>query len=744
MVDGGAARGRRRCSGEPEGRRGSSYAVRLELPFTPGAADLAARAAVLADRLVDGLKPLADVAYNYRWSWAQDGAALFSDINGYRWSASGQNPVRFLEYLWPATQAKAQRDGEILRRIDALARMVAADVGRPDRVRPGVDGPIVFFSAEFGLHVSLPIYAGGLGVLAGDFLKEASDQGLPMIAIGLFYNRGYFRQRIDTTGRQHEYWLTNDSHGLPMGRVTDPDGTPLRLSVELFGSSMLFQVWRVDVGRVPLFLLDSDLPQNDPVQRWTTARLYDGTRAVRLAQYGLLGIGGARLLRALGVEPAVVHLNEGHAALAPLELAASEVAAGASLDEALARIRDRVVFTTHTPVAAGNETYAEDEFLAAFGELPARLGIGNSQFLDLCRIQAGTGGGQPGMTPLALRMSRQRNGVSRLHGEVARRMWQPLFGTTEAIDVPITHVTNGAHLATFTSAPLRRLYERHVGKDWLRLPADPASWEAVLAIPNAELWAARQEARSALVEYVRAKSQQDRLQRGEQIDYVRAVADALRPDALTLGFARRVATYKRLHLLLHDPGRLRRLLTGAAPVQLLIAGKAHPNDADGKETLQRVYRLKRDWDDVAERMIFLEDYDLDVSRQLVGGCDVWVNLPRKPMEASGTSGMKAAFNGVLQLSVLDGWWAEAYDGSNGWAIQGEEDGDEPTTDARDANRFYDLLEQEVIPLFDDRDARGVPHRWCERVKQSIVTCAPAFNTTRMLDDYVERIYTSRR
>jgi glycogen phosphorylase len=346
------------------------------------------------------------------------------------------------------------------------------------------------------------------------------------------------------------------------------------------------------------------------------------------------------------------------------------------------------------------------------------------------------------MTPLALRMSRQRNGVSRLHGDVARRMWQPLFGTAEAIDVPITHVTNGAHIETFISAPLRRLYERHLGEDWLRLPTDPAAWEPVHAIPNEELWAARQEARAALVEYVRAKSQQDRLQRGEQIDYVRAAADALRPDALTLGFARRIATYKRLHLLLHDPARLRRVLTGEPPVQLLVAGKAHPNDMDGKETLQRVYRLKREWEDVAERMIFIEDYDLDISRQLVAGCDVWVNLPRKPMEASGTSGMKAAFNGALQLSVLDGWWAEAYDGSNGWAIPGAEDGDESAADARDANRFYDLLEREVIPLFNERDARGVPHAWCNRVKQSIVTCAPVFNTTRMLNDYVERVYTS--
>jgi starch phosphorylase len=562
-----------------------------------------------------------------------------------------------------------------------------------------------------------------------------------MIAIGLFYGRGYFRQRIDTNGWQQEYWLTNDAHGLPMGRVTGPDGAPLKLSVDLYGASMAFQVWRVDVGRVPLLLLDSDLPENDPVQRWTTARLYDGSRAVRLAQYGLLGIGGARVLDALGIEPAVVHLNEGHAALAPLELAALQVAGGTSVGEAFEQARERVVFTTHTPVAAGNETYSAAQFLAAFGELPGRLGIGEDEFLDLCRVHPGDGG-DPGMTALALRMSRQRNGVSRLHGEVARRIWLPLFGVAEPVDVPITHVTNGAHAATFTAEPFRRLYDRYVGEDWLQLVADPAAWEAVRTIPNEELWAARQEARGALIEYVRAKSQQDRLQRGEPIEYVRAVGDALRSDALTLGFARRIATYKRLHLLLHDPDRLSRLLTRDPPVQLLIAGKAHPSDNAGKETLQQAYRLKREREDVAERMIFVEDYDLDVARQLVAACDVWVNLPRKPMEASGTSGMKAAFNGVLQMSVLDGWWAEAHDGSNGWAVPGEEGGDESARDARDAGRFYDLLEREVIPLFHDRDAADVPQGWCNRVKHSILTCVPVFNTTRMLNDYVERVYVS--
>ncbi len=361
-------------------------------------------------------------------------------------------------------------------------------------------------------------------------------------------------------------------------------------------------------------------------------------------------------------------------------------------------------------------------------------------FLGLMRVNPDDAGEHPGMTPLALRMSRRRNAVSRLHGEVARQMWQPLFGSAVE-DVPITHVTNGAHVPTFVSDPLRRLFDRYLGEDWIDRAGDAATWEPVRSILNAELWAARCEARAELVEYVRAKSQHDRLLRGEQLDYVRAVADSLHEDALTLGFARRLATYKRLHLISHDPDRARRILGGDRPVQLLVAGKAHPSDDAGKETLQRLFQLKRH-SELAQRVIFVEDYDLDVARRLVAGCDVWINLPRRPMEASGTSGMKATFNGVIQLSVLDGWWAEAYDGMNGWAIAGDQTADTAADDARDATRFYDLLENKVIPLYYDRDERGVPNGWCDKIKHAVVTCAPRFSAARMVDDYVERIYPS--
>jgi starch phosphorylase len=708
--------------------------------FAPGATDLEARAALLAERLSDGLKPLAAVAYNYVWSWLPGGAGVFRDINPHRWALAGANPIRFLNDLWPSTQEAAERNPELLARIDALAGAARSYLERPEAPRPGIDGPVAFFCAEFGVHASLPIYSGGLGVLAGDLLKEASDQALPMVGIGLFYRRGYFRQRIDRHGRQQEYWLAGDPKQLPMARVTTSDGMPLVLEVSLFGAPTVVQVWRVDVGCVPLLLLDAELPENDIVQRWTTARLYDGNRAVRLAQYGLLGIGGVRVLRALSIDPALVHLNEGHPALAPLELAAALVETGTPFEEALAQVRGRVAFTTHTPVPAGNERYERDEFLGAFGELAARLGLGEDAFLGLARIDPADPSERPGMTALALRVSERRNGVSRLHGEVARSMWRPLFGSATDADVPIGHVTNGAHLPTFLSEPFARLFERHLGSGWTGRAADTATWEPVRDIPNRELWATRCEARERLVRFAREKSEQDQLLRGDQIEEVRAIEHWLGADVLTLGFARRLATYKRLHLLAYDEQRARRILSGEPPVQLLIAGKAHPDDEEGKDTLQRVYRLDRDDGSVAERIVFMEDYEIEIARMLVSGCDVWVNLPRRPMEASGTSGMKATFNGVLQLSVLDGWWAEAYDGENGWAIPGDGDADLAAADARDAALFYDLLEHEVIPLFYERDADGVPHRWCEKVKRALATCAPRFTATRMLDDYVASLY----
>jgi starch phosphorylase len=695
--------------------------------------DLAQRVDELESRLLPALRPLARVAYNYAWSWGRGGTAVFAALDPHRWRLSRENPVRFLGELSRSAQEAAARNGELLQRIDRLAGETAADAAQPLDPRAGLDGPVAFLCAEFGVHESLPVYSGGLGVLAGDFLKEASDRGLPLLGIGLFYRRGYFAQRLDLSGWQQEYWLEHDPAHLPLALVQGRDGEPLRLSVSLFGRTLGYQIWCAEVGRVPLLLLDADLAENDALQRWTTGRLYEGSAPVRLAQYGLLGIGGARTLEALGIEPAVLHLNEGHPALAPLELAAQRVERGAAAEEALADLRRRVVFTTHTPLPAGNETYSREQFLEAFGELAPRLGVGEERFLDLCAAAHG----EVGLSQLAMRLAGRRNAVSRAHRETAQAMWHEPFP-----DLQIDHVTNGAHLASWLCEPVARLFDAHLDGRWRRNPADPAAWEGVRGIPNEELWAARREARTRLVEYARAKSRQDRLLRGESLDFI--AAEALDPDALTLGFARRLVAYKRLHLLFGDAERFGNILGGVRAVQLVLAGKAHPRDDEGRSVLQPIFHLRRQPGTASARAVFLEDYDLSVARELVAGCDVWINLPRPPLEASGTSGMKATFNGVLQLSVLDGWWAEAFDGRNGWAIASDAGADRVHMDAADGDRLYTLLEREVIPLFHDRDAAGVPHGWCELVKEALASCAGAFTATRMLEDYVDRIYVPLR
>ena len=705
-----------------------------------GATDVAERAGELAARLPDGLKPLARVAYNYRWTWLPGGEAVFHEIDPYRWQFANGNPVRFLSDLPQSTLVHAGRDAALGERARELAERVAAELAHPAHPDSAVPRPVAYLCAEYGIHESLPLYAGGLGVLAGDTLKEASDRGLPFVAVGLLYRRGYHRQRLDGTGRQVEYWVPSDPESLPMARVSH-EGEPLTLSIELFGARTWFQVWRVDVGRVPLLLIDCDVPENDQVQRWYTARLYEGDHALRLAQYALLGIGSVRVLRALGIEPGLFHLNEGHPALAALEVAAAE-GDDVPLDDALARVRDRFVFTTHTPVPAGNETYPADELLAAVPDLSGRLGADVDTFCGLFRTDPSDDEEELGMTQLAIRVSRTRNGVSRLHGEVAREMWRPLFPGFEVDDVPITHVTNGAHLPTFLSPAFRALFDDHLGAGWERRAGDARTWEAVASIPDAELWDARCAARDRLVAYVREKIQLDRLQRGEPTDEIRRAAAALDTGALTLGFARRLAPYKRVHLLAHDTARATRVLGGEPRVQLLVAGKAHPRDDEGRVSLASIFALEHETPALGGRLVVLEDYDLAMGRELVGGCDVWINLPRRPLEASGTSGMKATFNGALQLSVLDGWWAEAFDGSNGWALPLQKETDPKRSDALDAEAFYDLLEEEVIPLFYDRDDDGIPHGWCRLVKAALQTCAPRFTATRMLNEYVERMYRS--
>ncbi|HEX8977724.1 MAG TPA: alpha-glucan family phosphorylase [Solirubrobacteraceae bacterium] len=705
-----------------------------------GREDIKCAADDLAGRLPDALAPLARLAFNYRWSWLPGAAELFRAVDADRFELCLQNPVRLLQESPGRVLRRAAQDGALLERARQLEAAVQADLARPPVEGPYDAGrPIAFLCSEYGVHVSLPVYSGGLGALAGDLLKEASDRAVPMVAVGLMYRKGYFRQRIDASGWQHEYWIETDPERLPAALVTSTDGAPLSVSVPIGERDVTARVWRVEVGRVPLFLLDTDCPENDPVERWITGRLYDGDAQTRLAQYVLLGVGGVRALRAMGFEPGVLHLNEGHAAMAPLELARAEN--GQGISHALDLARARTVFTTHTPVPAGNDSYPADQIEAVAGRLARELGSEPDDLAALGR-DAGADAHAPfGVTQAALRMSRASNAVSRRHGEVAREMWQRLWPDCEPDQVPIGHVTNGVHVPTWIGEAMRELLDRHLGPDWSARAADPATWAPVDEIPAAELWAARERQRAELVGMVRQRSVADRLSRGDLRSYVDAAARAFDPEVLTLGFARRVATYKRLDLLIRDPEWTMRLLGGERPVQVVLAGKAHPRDEEAKRALQSLFGLKHARI-IGERVVFLDDYDLNSARWLVRGCDVWLNLPRPPLEASGTSGMKSVFNGGLQLSVLDGWWAEAYDGHNGWAISGELDSDAHAQDARDAEALHQLLGGEVLDAFYTRDENGLPARWIERIRASLRTLGPQFCASRMLAQYLAGPYAA--
>ena len=706
----------------------------------PGNTDIDRAVDALARRLPAPLQPLARVAYDYRWTWATDGAATFGAIDPDRWARCGANPVRLLTETPSAKLEQVAADADLMARVERLAQELQADRQRAPWCGGGASTqyPVAFCCAEFGVHGSLPIYSGGLGVLAGDILKEASDLALPMVGVGLLYRTGYFHQRIDVSGLQHEYWLDTDPERLPCVRVRGADGQPLSVTVPVDDEDICAQIWRVDIGRVPLYLLDTDRPENSQVGRWVTSRLYESNRAIRLAQYAVLGIGGVRALQALGITPSVYHLNEGHPALSVFELFAQAGGAGHAGDQAWRHVREQVVLTTHTPVPAGNETYQRGEVLGMLGRAADRFGD-REQFLAMGRVDPADAAQPSGMTVLAMRHARRVNGVSRRHGEVARAMWQPLFPGRSVDDVPIGHVTNGVHVPTWLNGPMRELLDRHLGKGWMARADQAATWAPVQHIAAAELWAARCAARAALVELVHQRATSDRLRRGEPLDYAQAAAGGFDAGRLTVGFARRLATYKRLQLLALQPERAAALITGEHPMPFVFAGKAHPDDHVAKEVVRQVFANKHA-PSMAGRAAFLEDYDIPLAGHLVAGCDVWVNLPRPPNEASGTSGMKSVLGGGLQLSVLDGWWAEGFDGSNGWAIDGTVDDDHAAQDWRDANAMFELHEKVVLPMFYERDADGIPQRWVAMIKRSLMSNGPRFSATRMLREYADRIY----
>jgi glycogen phosphorylase len=688
---------------------------------------------------------LEELAMDLWWSWHREAREVFRRLDYALWRATAHNPVRMLRMIAPEKLQAAAANPDFLRAYQrALAALDDARAARHTwwaRQFPQLRGQsIAYFSAEFALHQSLPIYAGGLGVLAGDHCKEAGDLGVPLIGVGFMYPQGYFHQHISAEGWQEESYERLDWGDAPIEPATTADGKPCVTAVPLGDRSVLVAVWRVRIGRVKLYLLDTDLEENAPWDRDLSARLYGGDRETRIQQEIILGIGGVRALRALGSEPGAFHLNEGHAGFVVLQRIRDLLERGTSFDDALDEIRRTTIFTTHTPVAAGHDAFpfhlVEKHLASAWGT----LGAHRERFLALGAYDNGAGM-QFNMTALAIRSAGATNAVSQLHGEVTRRMFAPMWPDVPEPQRPVSSVTNGVHVPTWIAGEMADLFSRHLGTDWLDQHDDPQLWRGVSGIPDEELWAVRRSLRRYLFAFVRDRARQRWMVEHVGTPRVIAAGTLLEPEALTIGFARRFAGYKRPELIFHDGERLARILNGVGrPVQIIFAGKSHPADDIGKHHLQRVY--KRALDPVfGGRVAFVDDYDLHVAHFLVQGCDVWLNNPRKPLEASGTSGMKAAINGVPHLSIGDGWWAEGFTGSNGWVIDGGKTGDDvEAVDAADADALYRLLEEEVVPAFYDRDGSSVPRRWLATVKEAIRTVAPRFAARRMVREYVERMY----
>ena len=688
---------------------------------------------------------LDELAIDLWWSWHPEARTVFRHLDYPQWRQTAHNPVRMLGVVTADKLEAAAADPEFVRHYDvAIGALDAARAAHNTWVTtkfPQLDGhSIAYFSAEFALHQSLPIYAGGLGVLAGDHCKEAGDLGVPLIGVGFMYPQGYFHQHLSAEGWQEESYERLNWADAPIEPATTPDGRPCITAVPLGDRSVLVAVWRVRMARVTLYLLDTDLEENAPWDRELSARLYGGDRETRIQQEIVLGIGGVRALKALGVDPAVFHLNEGHAAFVVLQRVRDLIERGSTFDEALAEIRASTVFTTHTPVPAGHDAFpfhlVEKHLAGCWGT----LGANRDRFLALGSHDAGAGP-QFNMTALALRSAGAINAVSQLHGAVTRAMWGSIWPEVAEDKRPVRAVTNGVHVPTWIASDLEDLFAKYLGEDWRDRHDDPAMWDGVLLIPDHELWAVRQALKRYLFTFMRERARQRWTEDRVGTSRVVAAGSLLEPEALTIGFARRFTGYKRPELVFLDPERLARILKAAGrPVQIIFAGKSHPADDIGKHHLQRVYTRALD-PAFGGRIAFVDDYDLHVAHFLVQGCDVWLNTPRKPNEASGTSGMKASLNGVPHLSIADGWWAEGANGANGWVINGGGAGDQQeAVDAADANALYRLLEEEVVPAFYDRDQSGVPRRWIATVKEAIRSVAPRFSARRMVKEYVERMY----
>ncbi len=690
---------------------------------------------------------LSELTYNMWWNWNPDAQRLLTQIDKALWERVYHNPVAFLRQVERPKLNAVIYDRYYLDFYDRVMRnfdyYMQGENSWFKQTYPDLSGrEIAYFSFEFGLHESLPVYAGGLGVLSGDHLKEASDLGLPMVAIGFLYTQGYFSQKITEDGWQEARNIRLEFNDLPVIPLMTPEGQPLAISVNLPGRQVFTRIWEVRVGRVPLYLLDTNVEQNNAADRQLTARLYSSDPEMRVSQEIILGIGGVRVLRLLDHNPTVWHMNEGHSAFLVLERAREMIETGMTFEQATEQVRLTNVFTTHTPVPAGNDEFPIwliDKYFAAYWP---QLKLTRDEFINLASNTQPWGSETFGMPVLALRLSEQRNAVSELHGQVTRNMWHFLWPERRVEDVPITHITNGVHTGTWLARRMRALFDRYLGPDWLEHVDNPEVWQAVENIPDSELWIVRRHLKRKLLYYVMDRSRRQWITNSVHPVQIIAAGALLDPNALTIGFARRFATYKRANLILRNYDRLLSLLNRPnQPVQIIFAGKAHPADEPGKLLIQDVYRKVKDARN-GGRLVFLEDYDLNMARYLVQGVDVWLNTPRRPMEASGTSGEKAALNGVLNFSVLDGWWREGFNGHNGWAIGDDNNFDDPNQqDEADAENLYDTLENEIIPLYySDHSADNLPTEWIARVKESIRTLAPQFSMRRMVKEYMNNLY----
>jgi glycogen phosphorylase len=692
------------------------------------------------------IQALALLSDNLWFVWNYDAESLFRGMNSDLWEETRENPVEFLCRLKQEELRSLADDQGFRAHLERVKREFHRYMSEtPD---PKCFGPlnepfsVAYFTAECGVADCLPIYSGGLGILAGDHLKSASDLNYPVIGVSLAYQKGYFRQYLVQDGWQMESYPVNQFTTMPMNPVKTDQGSPLTISLDLKGEEVRVQVWRVNLGRTRLFLLDTNLKENSPAARGITSELYGGDREMRIRQEIVLGIGGVRMLRAMGISPAVVHMNEGHSAFAAFErIRELREVAGLSFNEAVEFVRVTSVFTTHTPVPAGIDTFHPDLVRAYLDGFARAMGLSINVLLGFGRLDPRNKDEEFSMAVLALRLSNWNNGVSRLHGRVSRKMFQRIWSRTPEEDLPISHVTNGVHIPSFVSKGMAEHFDRYLSPRWIEDPDNVKIWERVDKIPDTEIWRTHERGRERLVAFTRMRLRKQLAKRGASDRELASADDVLNTEALTIGFARRFAPYKRAHLILKDIARLERILTNESrPAQIIFAGKAHPQDVQGKELIKQLVQTSNR-DTLRRHMVFLEDYDLDIARTMVQGCDVWLNTPRRPFEACGTSGMKAVANGALHLSVLDGWWDEGCERGIGWAIgNGEEYQDYPFQDDLESRALYDILEKEVVPIFYERGPDDIPRRWVGMMKASMHKLCPIFNTHRMVSEYWERFY----